>query len=328
MGIETAIIGAGILGAGASYLGSKEQAGATEAAANLQSQYGTQSIEFQREMFNKLLELQQPYYNVGTTAINPYLKYLGLPQQRPQKQPSVQEAFDAFSGTSQTPTQTIPTPTQGPTYYDPSQGLPLGQYDESMRYAAPSTIWQRAVQNIVKNQTPTPGSPTGFTGAGPLVNPGLYNLLNTPGTDISEFINEGIMDPAYTEASGFTASPLYQWQLEEGTNALNQALRARGKYDSSAGLRAIGDFTRALGAEETEKYYNRLLDAINIGRGAATAGSQGAMQTGQNIGSTYMNLGNTLASTRIAQGEASAGFYSGLGGLPMNLASIYYLTKK
>ena len=118
---------------------------------------------------------------------------------------------------------------------------------------------------------------------------------------------------------------MYQWQLEQGTQALNNALRARGKYDSSAGLRAIGDFTRQLGAEETEKYYSRLLDALNIGRGAATAGSSGAMQAGGNIGSTYMSLGNALAAGRVGQGDANASFWSGLGGMPMNLASLYYM---
>ena len=71
MGIETAILGAGVLGAGAGLYGSSKAAEAQENAA-------AQSAAVQREMFNKQVELQAPFREAGLTAQNRLLDYLGL----------------------------------------------------------------------------------------------------------------------------------------------------------------------------------------------------------------------------------------------------------
>lgn len=71
MGIETAILGAGVLGAGAGLYGSSKAAQAQENAA-------AQSAAVQREMFNKQVELQAPFREAGLTAQNRLLDYLGL----------------------------------------------------------------------------------------------------------------------------------------------------------------------------------------------------------------------------------------------------------
>lgn len=71
MGIETAILGAGVLSAGAGLYGSSKAAEAQENAA-------AQSAAVQREMFNKQVELQAPFREAGLTAQNRLLDYLGL----------------------------------------------------------------------------------------------------------------------------------------------------------------------------------------------------------------------------------------------------------
>ena len=71
MGIETAIIGSAVLGAGAGLYGSSKAAEAQENAA-------AQSAAVQREMFNKQVELQAPFREAGLTAQNRLLDYLGL----------------------------------------------------------------------------------------------------------------------------------------------------------------------------------------------------------------------------------------------------------
>lgn len=71
MGIETAILGSAVLGAGAGLYGSSKAAEAQENAA-------AQSAAVQREMFNKQVELQAPFREAGLTAQNRLLDYLGL----------------------------------------------------------------------------------------------------------------------------------------------------------------------------------------------------------------------------------------------------------
>ncbi len=71
--------------------------------------------------------------------------------------------------------------------------------------------------------------------------------------------------------------------------------------------------------------YNRDLDLVKIGQGAAASTGQAAMSTGQGIANSYRNAGNNQANSIMNQGNAWGGFYSGLGQLPANaLASGYY----
>jgi hypothetical protein len=71
MGIETAILGAAVLGGGASLYGASQAANAQENAAQ-------QSAAAQRAMFDKQVELQEPFRQAGLTGQNQLLTLLGL----------------------------------------------------------------------------------------------------------------------------------------------------------------------------------------------------------------------------------------------------------
>lgn len=79
MAISTgaAILGGAVLGLGGSYLagqaaksGAQAQAGAMSEASNLQAQTARESIALQREMYEKGLELGEPYRKAGYSALN------------------------------------------------------------------------------------------------------------------------------------------------------------------------------------------------------------------------------------------------------------------
>lgn len=61
-------------------------------------------------------------------------------------------------------------------------------------------------------------------------------------------------------------SPLYQYQLEKGTEATRKAAAARGGFASGAAMELETDLARRLGAEETEKLYGRLTGLYGMGR--------------------------------------------------------------
>lgn len=73
MGIETAILGAGILGAGASMYSANQ-------ASNAQADAARQSADVQERMFQKQTELQEPFRQAGISAQNRLLDYMGLGQ--------------------------------------------------------------------------------------------------------------------------------------------------------------------------------------------------------------------------------------------------------
>ena len=65
-----AIGGSALLGASAAKSAASTQAAATDRAGELQKQTVDQQIALQREMFNKQMELQQPYQQAGVNALN------------------------------------------------------------------------------------------------------------------------------------------------------------------------------------------------------------------------------------------------------------------
>jgi hypothetical protein len=78
----SAIVGSSVVGAGAGILGSSKaasaQADAAKAAANAQVAAADRAAEVQREMFERQVELQEPFRQGGLTAQNRLMALLGL----------------------------------------------------------------------------------------------------------------------------------------------------------------------------------------------------------------------------------------------------------
>jgi hypothetical protein len=138
----------------------------------------------------------------------------------------------------------------------------------------------------------------------------------------------------YQGPGDITGSPLYQWQLEQGTEGINRAAAARGGYGSTAAVSQIGDFTRALGAQETETQYNRglteyntqydrLMNLVNVGRGATTESVSAGQAAASNIGNITTAGGTNLANLQMASGANQASMYANLGALPMQAVNTY-----
>lgn len=86
--VAAVIGGAGALaGAGASAYAANQSAKAQKAAAD-------QSAAIQREMFEKQVQLQEPYRNAGLAAQNELLTLLGIQPQSPTA-PTVQQRYDS-----------------------------------------------------------------------------------------------------------------------------------------------------------------------------------------------------------------------------------------
>ena len=70
MGISTAIIGAGVLGAGAGIIGGSMQAGAAEDAANMQSRSAANATALQRYEYDQSRQDAMPWLTAGQGAVN------------------------------------------------------------------------------------------------------------------------------------------------------------------------------------------------------------------------------------------------------------------
>lgn len=125
--------------------------------------------------------------------------------------------------------------------------------------------------------------------------------------------------PQLSEFAGqdITETPAYQLQQEEGEEAINRAAAARGGFGGSSTVERLGEFNRRLMASETDKQFGRLLNLVDIGRGAATTQGSAGMQTGANIGATTMQGAGNLANLSLMGGQSRASTYSNLGALPL-----------
>lgn len=86
--------------------------------------------------------------------------------------------------------------------------------------------------------------------------------------------------------------------------------RATDTYSAGYGkLTDLYNMSMGTGASD----YNRLIDLIKIGQGSAGTAGQGAIATGQGLASTYGQLGNSLAATQIAKGQATSDLMSNIG---------------
>jgi hypothetical protein len=146
--------------------------------------------------------------------------------------------------------------------------------------------------------------------------------------------------------SELTNDPVFQFRQAEGQRAINRAQAARGNFLSGAALEEISDFNQQLTADETDRYFNRLLQAkttefglesqaavtalnaelgvnqqdisnmmglAQLGLNAAQGQAQVGMQGNQVNAGLRSEAGQAIANTEMAKANAEAGIYKGIG---------------
>lgn len=111
----------------------------------------------------------------------------------------------------------------------------------------------------------------------------------------------------------FKGSSLYDWQSEMGTRNINRQLKARGQYNSGAGLETLAMFEKGLVAEEGARWWDKLFNTTALGSNAAAKMATGTTQTGTTLASLATQSG-------IAQGGAIANQYNALASIPQGIA--------
>jgi len=123
--------------------------------------------------------------------------------------------------------------------------------------------------------------------------------------------------------------PTFEIQQRENEQAINRALAGRGIFGSRAGVDALGRSTERLIAEETgresDRRFGRLLDLVNIGRGAATTQSAGVSSS--NVPELITSGGGTLAELQALKGQSRASTFANIGALPLQALQIPGLLK-
>ena len=145
----------------------------------------------------------------------------------------------------------------------------------------------------------------------------LQNAVNASGAYLSPYANGGASaTSAYENLLGlggvapnfdaFTNSPGYQFQKQQGEQALNRAALAQGNGFSTTTLAGLDKYNSGLASTQYQQYLQNLFGLIQTGAGAASAaGSQGitgASAVGNaQVGSAMANNSGVNGALVVAQ---------------------------
>lgn len=102
----------------------------------------------------------------------------------------------------------------------------------------------------------------------------------------------------------FTTSPGYQFQQEQGTQAIDRGAAARGLLHSGAAVKAEQNFGQNLASQEFGNWTNTLEGIAGTGQQAANTTAAAGQSAANNISQAYTQAGNARASSYT--GAASA----------------------
>lgn len=141
-------------------------------------------------------------------------------------------------------------------------------------------LWDMYQQNRADQ---TPYRMAGYGALGNLVG------LTTPGKQL----DQAQLDPGYA------------FRQQEGQTALDNRLRAGGKFYSGQSLKDSANYNQNFATNEFNNVFNRNAALAGIGQTATNATQQAGQQTAQSVANNTVDIGNARAS----------GYAAGLGGI-------------
>ncbi len=127
------------------------------------------------------------------------------------------------------------------------------------------------------------------------------------------------------DMSAFFTSPDYQFNLQQGQQAVDRSLAARGRALSGAGVKEGQRFASGLASGEYGNYVNRLFTAAGLGNAATQSTAAAGANMANNNSMALMNNANTRASL---YGQTAAGVNNAVQGGIQNWMLQRYLTQQ
>jgi hypothetical protein len=127
-------------------------------------------------------------------------------------------------------------------------------------------------------------------------------------------------------------TPGYQFTLQQGNKALDNAMAAKGLGLSGAQLKGLDAYNTGLASQTFQQQYqnalqnfntnygqagdqyNRLAGLVKLGQNSAAGVGDAGIQTASNIGNNITSGANAQAAGQIGSANALSGGLSGLGG--------------
>ena len=139
--------------------------------------------------------------------------------------------------------------------------------------------------------------------------------------------------------SNLAQTPGYQFTLQQGLNAVNNATSATGQTGSGAQAKGLANYATGLAQNTYNQQYQNALTTyqqnasilgslLSTGQNAAAGIGSMGMQNAQSVGNTLMSGANATAAGQVAAGSSQTNALNSLMGLGMGGAGIYALGAK
>ena len=283
-------------------------------AADAASDAAKYAADLQWKQYQQSRQDLQPWREAGQESLNELRRRMGLPY------------YEMVEDTG----EPAGTPQQGP---DLNALHYLVQMTSGLKYEVDPSGRARIVRASVNPTFPggyieDPGEvvqmPDGTYAPATGQTPGENALVAPDGYRYELRQGTGEGPPGYEEIPEFTESPGYQWTLDQGLKAQQNALSAMGRNRSGAHLKAAADYAEGLASTEYDNFLNRwyrdqsekrnaYYQALNpylalsgqgqvatentaqLGAGAASGAGQANILAGQAQGAGYINQANALS---------------------------------
>ena len=121
----------------------------------------------------------------------------------------------------------------------------------------------------------------------------------------------GDMPDGYT---GFTATPSYQFRLQQGNDSINALAGARGGLLSGRTLSDLASYNQDMASQEYGNYLTRLGGLADTGLSAASMSGQASQNAAAGVSKALSAIGNAGSAGAIGTGNAiQNGLNLGLG---------------
>lgn len=309
MGVETAIVGAAVIGAAGSAMAADSAAGAAGDAAKRSEEAAKYQTDVQKEMYDQTRADQTPWRDTGASALSALSYGAGLsPGYTPGGAPAALTA-------DQLRTQLLPQFTTAAPAATAQSGIDWSNWSPSFGFMLPAAAGATAGATTIDE-----------AGLQAEINRRLAEQSAQAGQSTGQFqgatgINSGDLLRSFS-AADFQADPGYQFRMDEGMKALQRSQAAKGGLLSGGAMKGIERWGQGLASEEYQNAYNRFgtNQANQFNRLASIAGiGQTANNALGQAGSNYANAltgisqanADNQGNALLAAGNARASGYTG-----------------
>jgi hypothetical protein len=296
-------IGGALISSGSQKSAANQAAAAQQQATDSQLQLGRENINFQQGIYNQNKALLTPFVDRGNAAGGQINALLGLGGSPQAAQPAAQQATPGAQTASPYTQQPASVPMGGDTYGQVLRGRFGQRFNAEDGLFSPDQTVSPAQQPLSPAQPQTAANLAATT---------------TPATAPAGQTSQQAAGDAF---NNFAHSAGIDFQLQQGTNALQHSAAARGLLQSGATLKALQGYGQNTALNNYFLPYMGLLQgqqATGAQSGAAISG------VGSNFGNTVSNIyggqanaiqngANATSNAALLRGQANANLGNSIG---------------